>query len=118
MNEKDKRPPEVNPPLTEEDRRPNDRPFYIDPNCPRCGTLLQYDDLVNGETDWNTFFFDEFQCLKCKKGAISDWLQSEVQDFKKVFDNVDLNQCKPYTKEMSDLAHYLTEGVDLEDSIN
>ena len=104
------KPPEVNPPLTEEDRRPNDRPFYIDECCPKCGTLLIYEDLVRGETNWNGFCFDEFMCPKCRDSAHLDWAPNQKEVFHEAFSDIDLSKCTPYTEEMSDRDDYLIEG--------
>lgn len=82
------RPKEVNPPLTESDRRPNDRPFYIDECCQHCGTILVYDDLLCEEpdaVDWDEIFFDEFSCPQCQNGACMDWPPEEIEEFKETF---------------------------------
>jgi hypothetical protein len=108
-------PPEVNPPLSEEDRRPNDRPFYIDDCCPTCGEILIYDDVVRGETNWESIFFDEFACPKCNDGCHMDWTSKDTQDFKDTFDDCDIEKCVPLTEEKWAEIEALIEGVEIDD---
>jgi len=72
-------PPEVNPPISAADRRPNDRPFYIDECCPGCGGILVYEDIIHGDTRWDDIFFDEFACPKCNDGSHLDWTPQNIQ---------------------------------------
>lgn len=68
------------------DPRPNDEPYYIDNDCPTCGTeLIPYDEVPatdrrrsdalvgpayeTGEEAWH----DEFVCPDCLDGVHMDW---------------------------------------------
>lgn len=58
-------------PTSPSDPRPNDEPYYIDSECPDCGTeLALYDELTDedGET-WH----DEWMCPECREGIHMDW---------------------------------------------
>jgi hypothetical protein len=108
-------PPEVNPPLSAEDRRPNDRPFYISDCCPKCDTVLIYDDLVDSNMDWDDIFFDEFACPKCNDGCYLDWTPQKTEEFKQAFDNIDLSAYVPLTEESWAEVEALTEGVEIDE---
>lgn len=74
------------PPETAADPRPNDEPYYIDSDCPNCGTALVLNDehrpsgdgsgaLVAPEV-WDereTVFHDEWVCPDCEDGIHCDW---------------------------------------------
>lgn len=54
--------------------RPAGRPYYIDPNCPTCGSALVLDDrFVPGNQVWH----DEWVCPTCQEGIWLDWPASE-----------------------------------------
>ncbi len=108
-------PPEINPPLSVVDRRPNDRPFYIDECCRDCNSVLIYDDLVRGKTHWDDICFDEFTCPKCKNGCHLDWPPEDIQTFKEIAESCNPDNCIPVTEEMWAKAEALLEGVELDD---
>ncbi len=75
---------EKNPPRSPDDPRPGNRPHYIAPCCPDCGTPLELLDLLeNPEIPEDEIWHDEFICPKCREGIRLDWPESEL---KKVFD--------------------------------
>ncbi|WP_258359441.1 hypothetical protein [Moorella sulfitireducens (nom. illeg.)] len=58
--------------------RPYNKPFYIDPTCPKCGTPLVLVDLLDDpykplENVWH----DEFICPVCRDYIYLDWPKSE-----------------------------------------
>ena len=56
------------PPRAPMNRRPGDVPYYIDPDCPECGTAL--------EPEAEAFYrgwYDEFICPTCDDGLHMDW---------------------------------------------
>lgn len=68
------------------DPRPGGEPYYIDSECPDCGTeLVYYDDVsvkhsedVHSEVFPDTaFFYDEFVCPECLDGIHMDWPQTK-----------------------------------------
>ena len=70
----------LRPPLSPNDPRPDNRPFYIEPNC-ECGTALVLDDIwefrqeYSGET--SEPWYDEWICPRCRDGIFLDWPQGE-----------------------------------------
>jgi len=58
--------------------RPNNKPFYIAPNCPDCGTPLVLADLLNDScTPGEQIWYDEFICPVCRDYIYLDWPKSE-----------------------------------------
>ena len=90
-------PPEVNLPLTSSDRRPNDHPYYIDECCPNCNAILVYDDLLDGEEDWDNFFFDEFSCPNCEDGCYMDWTPEQMEEIKEAIVQIEKGEGKTCT---------------------
>ncbi|PWV97402.1 hypothetical protein DFQ01_12145 [Paenibacillus cellulosilyticus] len=68
-----------NPPNSAADPRPNNKPFYIDPNCPKCGTALVLNDFVEKSRTEEEIWHDEFTCPKCRDGIYMDWPESHRQ---------------------------------------
>lgn len=57
-------------PRSAADPRPGGEPYYIDSDCPECGTpLVLYDE----DSGWN----DEWTCPKCQGGLHMDWPDSQ-----------------------------------------
>lgn len=62
-----------NKPQSPADPRPDNRPAYINPNCPKCGTpLVLLDLLENQNTPEDEIWYDEFVCPKCNDGLYID----------------------------------------------
>jgi hypothetical protein len=68
-------------------RRPNDQPYYIQTKCDECGTALVYEDLLensdsdpfgSNDSEKRHFWFDEFDCPKCRNGCWLDVPESEL----------------------------------------
>lgn len=58
--------------------RPGNRPFYIDPFCPTCGTpLVPADMLDNPNANEGESWYDEFICPTCRNGIFLDWPENE-----------------------------------------
>ncbi|GEA17540.1 hypothetical protein [Moorella sp. E306M] len=58
--------------------RPHNKPFYIDPTCPKCGTpLVLADFLDDPNTPWENVWHDEFICPICRDYIYLDWPESE-----------------------------------------
>lgn len=65
-------------PRSAADPRPNGEPFYIDSDCPDCGTplvLVDHHDPCRHEGPvWN----DEWVCAECEDGVHLDWPQDAL----------------------------------------
>lgn len=64
-------------PRSAADARPNNRPYYVDPNCPNCGTaLVLWDVLITppAENAW----YDEWWCRQCEC-IVMDWPPGEYE---------------------------------------
>jgi len=60
-------------PRSAAEQRPNNKPVYIDPNCPECRTpLILVDILENLLTPTDKVWHDEFICPKCRDGIYLD----------------------------------------------
>jgi len=61
---------ELKIPTCAADPRPGNTPYYIDPNCPVCGTQLELMDLVfpDPAVTPEGYWHDEFACRKCADG--------------------------------------------------
>ncbi|NPV28428.1 MAG: hypothetical protein HPY58_01990 [Firmicutes bacterium] len=58
--------------------RPGNKPFYIDPFCPVCGTPLVLADLLdNPNAEESETWHDEFICPVCRDCIYLDWPESE-----------------------------------------
>ena len=63
-------------------KRPSDtrggKPYYIDSECPDCGTeLVLYDELV--DTDGEPWY-DEWMCPECQDGIHMDWPKEHKEE--------------------------------------
>ncbi|BAF58599.1 MAG: hypothetical protein HPY89_07125 [Pelotomaculum sp.] len=68
----------ISPPDSAAKPRPQNKPFYISPNCPECGTPLVPADVLNGpDTPEDQIWHDEFICPKCLDFIYLDWPESE-----------------------------------------
>lgn len=61
--------------------RPGNKPYYLDPDCPECGTPLVLLDVfkkpdASGEEIWH----DEFICPVCRDGLYVDWPENKLKD--------------------------------------
>lgn len=54
------------------DPRPNDEPYYIKKVCDTCGTKLVYHDSLGGTLNKADWWYDEFECPKCRSGIYLD----------------------------------------------
>jgi ribosomal protein S27AE len=70
-----------NPPNSAAVPRPDNKPYYIDSNCPKCGTLLVLADLLEEpHTPNEKIWYDEFICPKCRNGIFLDLPESEIAE--------------------------------------
>ena len=65
----------IDKPTSAADPRPNNRPAYIDPNCPDCGTPLVLRDALM-RTPPEHVWFDEWWCRQCEE-IVMDWPPGE-----------------------------------------
>lgn len=72
-------------PQSPADPRPNGEPYYIDSECPKCGTLLELWDEVydTGEEPW----YDEWACPNCQDGCYMDWPDEQHDELKNRVDS-------------------------------
>ena len=69
MNDKEERSP-----MCAGDSRPGNKPYYINPNCPKCSTSLVLMDLLERpDTPEEEIWHDEFTCPVCRGGIYMDW---------------------------------------------
>lgn len=80
-------------PKSAADPRPGGRPYYIDSECPDCGTPLVLYDAIGDEakrssdalvdpeykSGSDTIWHDEFVCPSCIDGVHMDWPQDQCQ---------------------------------------
>lgn len=82
----------MKPPLSPEDPRPDNKPFYIEPNC-KCGAALVLDDsweferdyaifIGDQDTEWISPWHDEWVCPVCRDGIHMDWPQEATDDLR------------------------------------
>jgi len=75
--------------------RPNGEPYYIDSECPECGTGLElYDKDKAEEEKW----YDEWTCPdeECSlTGIIMDWPAKKKEELMKRIQNLDEEDLKP-----------------------
>lgn len=67
------------PPETPADERDGE-PYYIDSDCPECGTILE---LYDPDSGWN----DEWWCPTCEDGIHMDWPDAEFEELRTRVDN-------------------------------
>ena len=73
------------PPRSAADPRPGNRPYYISPHCPKCGTPLVLADLLeNPGAPEEEIWHDEFICPACNDGIFMDWPEKEYERLKEV----------------------------------
>lgn len=60
------------PPRSAAAPRPNDEPYYIDSECPDCGTDLVLWNELQGMDEENVWY-DEWMCPDCEDGLYMDW---------------------------------------------
>lgn len=72
------------PPRSAADPRPNNRPFYIKPNCSYCGTPLVLQDELEGNADvWH----DEWMCPTHRNTCSMDWPRWALADLRDMADD-------------------------------
>ena len=65
-------------PRSAADPRPGGRPFYIEPACPTCSTLLVLlDQAEHPSASESEVWFDEWVCPQCRGGVFMDWPAGE-----------------------------------------
>lgn len=58
--------------------RPNNKPFYIDSTCPKCGTSLVLADVLDdSNAPLETVWHDEFICPVCRDYIYLDWPETK-----------------------------------------
>lgn len=66
------------------DPRPNGVPYYIDSDCPDCGTgLVLNDELVGSHDIWH----DEWTCPECRDGLHMDWPPEQFEELERRADS-------------------------------
>lgn len=71
------------PPASAAARRPGDKPYYIAPDCPQCGTpLVLADRFENPAATEEKIWHDEFICPACRDGIFLDWPENEGKQIK------------------------------------
>ncbi len=69
------------PPRSATVPRPDNKPSYIDPNCPRCGSsLVLADPLEDPDLPSGRIWYDEFICPKCCSGIFLDLPEGEIAE--------------------------------------
>lgn len=74
------------------DPRPGNKPFYIKPNCPKCGAeLVLLDTLLFPNKPQHQIWHDEFTCPICRDGIYIDWPEEMELDIElqKLFTKID-----------------------------
>lgn len=96
--------------------RPGNKPFYIKPNCQKCGAeLVLYDTFRNPDKPQEEIWHDEFICPVCGDGIYMDWSEECFMEFKniKLFERIDnkkkfLDDSRPLPPEViENLREYL-----------
>jgi hypothetical protein len=84
--------------------RPNNRPYYIDPNCPICGTALVLLDTLDGIGDL-PIWYDEWICPNhVLEGVHMDWPAEKIEELR----SMEVDRGKVYTN-VEDLIRDLLE---------
>jgi Zn-finger nucleic acid-binding protein len=61
--------------------RPDNKPCYIDQNCPKCGAaLVLADTLEDSQIPGENIWYDEFICPQCRNGIYLDLPESELAE--------------------------------------
>lgn len=82
----------MKPPLSGDDPRPDNKPFYIESNC-KCGAALVLDDEWEFEREYAKFtgnphaesfapWHDRWMCPVCRDGVRMDWPQETIDYLK------------------------------------
>lgn len=69
----------IDSPISAADSRPGNRPYFIAPNCPTCGTGLV---LVDRNQPASEVWHDEWECPLCDDGVHLDWPESAIEALK------------------------------------
>ncbi len=91
----------MKPPLSADDPRPDNKPFYIEPNC-KCGAALVLDDSWEFENEYAIFigdppdepftpWYDEWMCPVCRDGIHMDWPCEETNHLKAMARDASVN---------------------------
>lgn len=77
---------EWSPPIGPADARST--PFYIDPNCAKCGATLVLEDLLkNPDATADEIWFDEWMCPNHQKWCCMDWPRWEIRALRRLGQN-------------------------------
>lgn len=77
-------------PQSAADPRPGNKPFYIKPNCPKCGAeLVLLDTLLFPSKPRNKIWHDEFTCPICRDGIYIDWPEEMDMELQNLFKSID-----------------------------
>ncbi|AEG61075.1 Fic family protein [Desulforamulus ruminis] len=96
--------------------RPGNKPFYIKPNCRKCGAeLVLLDTFWNPDKPQEEIWHDEFICPVCEDGIYMDWPEESEMEFKNIelFERIDkkkklLDDSRPLPPEVvENLREYL-----------
>lgn len=83
-------------PRSPADPRPNNRPYYVDPNCPICDTPLVLFDVLAGNTD--KIWYDEWICPEhVNEGVIMDWPKNMTERIRGRLFEMDIDDSKAIT---------------------
>ena len=68
-------------PRSPADPRPDNRPYFVDPNCSTCGTPLVLDGLLaNPSLPADKVWYDEWICPNhVEEGIVMDWPQRMIE---------------------------------------
>jgi len=70
--------------------RPENKPFYIKPNCQKCGAeLVLLDTLLFPSKPQNQIWYDEFICPICRDDIYIDWPEECDMELQNLFRNID-----------------------------
>lgn len=73
------------PPDSAASPRPGNKPFYIKPNCQKCGAeLVLLDTFRNPDKPQEDIWYDEFICPVCEDGIYMDWPEEYEMEFKNI----------------------------------
>ncbi len=69
------------PPKSAAVPRIDNKPYYIDSNCPSCGTTLMLADLLEDpDMPIERIWYDEFICPKCRRDIFLDLPEGEITE--------------------------------------